>query len=502
MSSLQHDRIVAPEFTSYKERAEPAAAMGGWIGRRRERSIRGRVPPSLLAEIQSIVMPLCMAFAALAAKLIYFDAMLGSQQPISWHLGAGMLAGLVFLLAASQSSLNSPAAIVAQQLQLRVIATTVSVTFLLVLCIFYLLKISDVFSRAWLTIWYVFSLGILVLARLSILLWARILRAERRFNQRLAVYGSAHLAERVIGTMLVKDRNLSLVGFFSDDPPEPTYGAAFAGGMRDLIDCAQSGACDRIILALPAGADDKIRDAIAQVDILPIEVQLCPDAMALPCQIQSSPGSGGLVLLDVQRAPLNARGALIKTAMDYAIGAILLVLFAPAMLAIALAIKLDSRGPALFTQSRHGYNQRVIRVFKFRSMTVCEDGSAVVQAVRGDPRVTRVGRFLRRTSLDELPQLINVLRGELSLVGPRPHALTHNEAYSQILARYAARHKVKPGITGWAQVNGLRGETKTPEDMRQRVELDLEYIGRWSPWLDIEILARTALVPFSWTNAY
>jgi exopolysaccharide biosynthesis polyprenyl glycosylphosphotransferase len=172
------------------------------------------------------------------------------------------------------------------------------------------------------------------------------------------------------------------------------------------------------------------------------------------------------------------------------------------MLAAAIAIKLDSRGPVFFIQSRHGYNHRVIRVVKFRTMTVAEDGAVVTQAVRGDKRVTRVGRFLRRTSLDELPQLFNVLRGELSLIGPRPHAVTHNESYSQILARYANRHKVKPGITGWAQVNGCRGETKTPEDMRKRVELDLYYIKNWSPVLDAQILARTLLVPFYSSNAY
>jgi putative colanic acid biosynthesis UDP-glucose lipid carrier transferase len=179
-----------------------------------------------------------------------------------------------------------------------------------------------------------------------------------------------------------------------------------------------------------------------------------------------------------------------------------LIVFSPVMLAIAAAIKLDSRGPVFFIQSRNGYNHRVIRVRKFRTMTVTEDGPVVTQAVRGDKRVTRVGRFLRRTSLDELPQLFNVLCGELSLIGPRPHAVAHNESYARLLNSYANRHKVKPGITGWAQVNGCRGETKSPEDMRQRVELDLYYIKNWSPWLDIKILARTALVPFHSPNAY
>jgi Undecaprenyl-phosphate glucose phosphotransferase len=502
MSNFQNDQTIASDFWKYRDRdgmaLSDASAPAG------DEQIDGRqsVPPSMLSDIQAAIMPLGITLAALLAKTMYFDIVLHSEEPMSSYLGSGVLAGLVFLLVSSQSSLHSATAIIAKRVQPRALVTTVTVTFLVVLCIFYLLKISDVFSRAWLAIWWAISIAVLMLFRFGILLWARLLQAERRLHQRIAVYGDAELGERVIERLLAKDRNVLVTGFFSDEASARVFGAPFLGGMPALIDCAQSGACDRVILALPKDADEKIREAIANLDILPIDVQLSPDAMTLPCQIQNSAASGGLVLLDVQRPPLDSRGILIKAAMDYVLGAILLVAFTPFMLAIAIAIKIDGGGPVFFVQSRHGYNHRVIRVIKFRTMTVCEDGPVVVQASRGDRRVTRVGRFLRRTSLDELPQLYNVLRGELSLVGPRPHALAHNEAYSQILGKYASRHKMKPGITGWAQVNGFRGETKTPEDMRQRVELDLDYIGRWSPWLDIEILARTALVPFSGSNAY
>jgi putative colanic acid biosynthesis UDP-glucose lipid carrier transferase len=172
------------------------------------------------------------------------------------------------------------------------------------------------------------------------------------------------------------------------------------------------------------------------------------------------------------------------------------------MLFVAAAIKLDSSGPVFFIQSRHGYNHRIIRIVKFRTMTVAEDGVDIRQAVRGDHRITRVGAFLRSTSLDELPQLFNVVRGELSLVGPRPHAVIHNNWYAEKLARYSCRHKVKPGITGLAQIRGCRGETSTPEAMQKRLEFDLEYIKNWSPWLDLAILARTAFVPFFDRSAY
>jgi putative colanic acid biosysnthesis UDP-glucose lipid carrier transferase len=207
------------------------------------------------------------------------------------------------------------------------------------------------------------------------------------------------------------------------------------------------------------------------------------------------------VLVDQTRPP-SARESLIKAAADYFLGAIALAIFAPAMVLIGIAIKSESPGPIFFVQRRHGLNQRIIRVFKFRTMTVTEDGPVVTQAVREDKRVTRVGRFLRRTSLDELPQLINVLRGDLSLVGPRPHALAHNEYYAGILTNYTRRHQVKPGITGLAQVNGCRGGTNTPAEMRKRVDLDLHYIKNWSLWMDIKILFKTLTVPFNSPNAY
>jgi exopolysaccharide biosynthesis polyprenyl glycosylphosphotransferase len=169
---------------------------------------------------------------------------------------------------------------------------------------------------------------------------------------------------------------------------------------------------------------------------------------------------------------------------------------------IALAIKLDSRGPVLFRQQRHGFNQKPFGILKFRSMTTLDNGDVIVQARQGDARVTRVGRVLRRTSLDELPQLINVLKGDMSLVGPRPHALAHDREYEQKIALYAHRHNVKPGITGWAQVHGYRGETDTDGKMQKRVEYDLYYVDNWSIFLDLQILFLTAFSRKTFTNAY
>jgi putative colanic acid biosynthesis UDP-glucose lipid carrier transferase len=203
----------------------------------------------------------------------------------------------------------------------------------------------------------------------------------------------------------------------------------------------------------------------------------------------------------VKPKPIRDWGYVMKLVLDYVLGGISLVFFGPLMLMAALAIKLESRGPVLFKQRRHGYNHRVIHVYKFRTMRVAEDGPVITQARKDDERITRVGRLLRRTSIDELPQLFNVLRGEMSLVGPRPHAVAHNQHYRERLARYANRHCVKPGMTGWAQIHGFRGPTEDPEKMRKRVEMDLYYIENWSIWLDLKIIAATPLLGFIHRNA-
>ena len=409
------------------------------------------------------------------------------------------MAAIVWSMVTSQSDIHSTSAIVAGKMLRAEIVTSVSTCFLLMLCLFFLLKMADQASRGWFLIWYVLSVAFLILERFVILLWGSPSSDRSRLHQRVAVYGTAGLVERVIDNLTANDSHVVVTGVFSDEKAKPAK-SRIAGGMQTLIESAQRGKCDHVVLALPSSANDKIHDALTRLEVLPISVQLCPDAMTVPNGTQNS--KSGLVLIDLQHPPLSPREVVLKAAMDYMIGAIALVILAPVMAAIAIAIKRDSPGPVFFVQSRHGYNHRIIRVVKFRTMSVAEDGAHVIQAVRGDKRVTRIGRFLRRTSLDELPQLINVMQGELSLVGPRPHAVAHNEAYAQILRSYASRHKVKPGITGLAQVNGCRGETKTPEDMRRRVEFDLHYIKNWSPWLDLKIIVRTAMVPFFNSNAY
>jgi Undecaprenyl-phosphate glucose phosphotransferase len=220
-------------------------------------------------------------------------------------------------------------------------------------------------------------------------------------------------------------------------------------------------------------------------------VHLLPDAIAAEVMSHPQVSLTAGRAFELQRAPLDGWERFFKRGLDLAVAFAALVAAAPLLLTVALAVRLDSPGPILFRQSRNGFNGRPFRIYKFRSMTVLEDGPVVTQATRQDSRVTRVGRFLRRSSLDELPQLFNVLKGDMSLVGPRPHAIAHDDQYTQLVAKYAFRHHVKPGITGWAQVHGLRGETPSVELMRRRVDLDLQYIANYSLILDLRILVRT-----------
>ncbi|HEY5505364.1 MAG TPA: undecaprenyl-phosphate glucose phosphotransferase, partial [Sedimentisphaerales bacterium] len=245
-----------------------------------------------------------------------------------------------------------------------------------------------------------------------------------------------------------------------------------------------------------------INNLVRMLHALPIPVHLLPDENVEALLSARAGKIGTTTTVELQRAPLTNSEQMFKRICDVGFSAIMLVLLSPLMLFTALLIKLDSPGPVLFKQKRNGFNGRLFFIYKFRTMRVLEDGDHIRQATRDDPRVTRLGRWLRRTSIDELPQFINVLIGDMAIVGPRPHAVAHNNEYQKVVSNYAFRHHVKPGITGWAQVNGYRGQTQTVEMMAQRVEFDLWYINHWSPWLDLRILLKTLLVVYQQPMAY
>jgi Undecaprenyl-phosphate glucose phosphotransferase len=274
------------------------------------------------------------------------------------------------------------------------------------------------------------------------------------------------------------------------------------GVLNRAVQRVQSGRVDEILLAISWDRCRLLDSIVAELRVVPIPIRLVPDRAVAGLLHNPTTEIGSTWLVDLHRGPLTWSECAIKRAIDIIFASLALVTLAPTMLIAAIMIKLDSPGPIFFSQLRNGFNSKEFWILKFRTMTVLEQGADVKQAARNDKRVTRIGRWLRRSSIDELPQFLNVLRGEMSLVGPRPHATIHNNEYEKLICKYAFRHHVKPGITGWAQINGLRGETATIDLMEKRVDLDLWYINHWSLWLDIKILLKTFVAVIWQTEAY
>jgi putative colanic acid biosynthesis UDP-glucose lipid carrier transferase len=283
-------------------------------------------------------------------------------------------------------------------------------------------------------------------------------------------------------------------------------GAATLHRLPDLAERVYRGEVEGIVLALPARAGGELEAVLRRLRHLPVDVSWAPELPERAVPILGAAAAGDVPLVRLTKQPLDGWRYVLKAAEDRALAALLLLFLAPLLAVIALGVRLDSPGKIFYRQIRHGFSREPIAVLKFRTMHQhrCDprDAATVAQATRGDPRVTRLGRLLRRTSLDELPQLWNVLVGQMSLVGPRPHAVAHDQHYADLIDDYLGRQRVKPGITGWAQVNGCRGETRTVEEMRKRIELDIEYIDRWSILLDLRILCLTLRKGFSHRNAY
>ncbi|HMP06362.1 MAG TPA: undecaprenyl-phosphate glucose phosphotransferase, partial [Lacipirellulaceae bacterium] len=275
-----------------------------------------------------------------------------------------------------------------------------------------------------------------------------------------------------------------------------------AGNLRQLVHLAKTGGVDMIFITFPMRAEQRIRNYLQQLGDTTASVYIVPDFFVFQMLHARWNQIDGLPVVSVFETPISGIDGVLKRMFDLVVATALLVVAAIPMALIAAAVKWSSPGPIFFRQTRYGLSGEEIRVWKFRTMRVCENGPTVKQASKDDDRVTPVGRVLRKTSLDELPQLLNVIGGSMSLVGPRPHATAHNEQYRAQIDGYMLRHKVKPGITGLAQVNGARGETETLEKMARRVEFDHRYIREWSLWMDLRILLKTVLVVFKQENAY
>ncbi|MCO6044460.1 undecaprenyl-phosphate glucose phosphotransferase [Aeoliella sp. ICT_H6.2] len=300
---------------------------------------------------------------------------------------------------------------------------------------------------------------------------------------------------------------LRVHGFFDDRPESrtsqvPSELGKQIGTLDELVIAAKRGSVDMIYITFPMRAEERIQNVLKALGDSTASVYIVPDFFVFELLHARWTNINGLPVVSVFENPLYGVDGLLKRVFDFVVGGAILACAAVPMLLIAAAVKFTSPGPVFFRQKRYGMNGQEIRVWKFRSMTCCENGDKVTQATKGDQRVTRVGAILRRTSLDELPQLFNVLEGSMSLVGPRPHATAHNEQYRSLIEGYMLRHKVRPGITGLAQVMGFRGETETLDKMQGRVSYDHQYIREWSLWMDLKILVRTFSVVFGQQGAY
>jgi polysaccharide biosynthesis protein PslA len=383
-------------------------------------------------------------------------------------------------------------------------------TFAMLLTVAFALKITGMFSRTWAGTWFVSVAVLLPAGRLVLRGWLDQLMAEGRLAERVVIVGAGEHGQRLVQHLDLEARDtVRILGFIDDRATRIALSGPhkILGGTDRLLELIREDAVDRVFIALPWSAETRVRDLIYKLAVAPVHISLCPDLIGFNFTDRPFIHVAGLPMLQVFDRPMSGWSHLVKSVEDRVLAACMLFLLAPLLGLIAVALRLDSPGPVFFRQRRYGFNNKLIEVWKFRTMHAhMADHDATTQTTRRDPRVTRVGRLLRKTSLDELPQLINVLLGSMSIVGPRPHAVStkaDGRLFEEVVERYAARHRVKPGITGWAQVNGWRGETDTVEKIQKRVEYDLYYIDNWSVWLDLVILLRTAFALVSDSkNAY
>jgi undecaprenyl-phosphate galactose phosphotransferase/putative colanic acid biosynthesis UDP-glucose lipid carrier transferase len=385
----------------------------------------------------------------------------------------------------------------------RMTLTTWTGLFGALLAIAFTMKVSDEFSRGTTISFYLVGLTVLLTWKFAAARWtAHALRRRAFANTRALMIAEFGLASSSSAVDDLGEHGYRLMRIMEIHPREFTSLSGLAPRFEELIAYARENRVEHIFLLMNWSRQHAIDSILDALKILPVPVHLVPDANTAHFLNYPLVSTGSIFTAELRRAPLSWKERTLKRAFDLTGASLALIVFAPVLLLAAVMVKLTSKGPILFRQTRNGFNDRAFKILKFRTMRVLEDGPIVLQARKNDPRVTSIGKWLRRTSIDELPQIFNVLRGEMSLVGPRPHAAAHNSEYEQLIGQYAFRHHVKPGITGWAQVNGYRGETRTLELMEKRVEHDLWYINNWSLWLDLIIIMRTATIGIFRSSAY
>ena len=456
---------------------------------------------SVLVEVIGII-----AMSWLSGTL-YHLIVYGESGDTSTFLNLGVLTAGIFAIPNLIRGEYKIAAFLEFEPHLRRAFFAWNVTFIVLLAIGFLAKITIVYSRGWTLAFYLSTIPVLLLLRYLVV------RATRAANsagliaaRRVFLVGAGNEIGAFISRYQPWSLGICVVGCRFLTPLRRDVSAnerleALDLDLNEAVNSARVLEPDAIFLVLPWSETATISRCAERFMSLPAEIHLAPEQILQKFDHLQLSTRGPMSSLQLTRHPLSKLEVFEKRVFDIVIASIAIALLTPVLLLVATLIKLDSPGPAFFVQRRYGFNQRQFRIFKFRTMTTMDDGDEVLQARRSDPRVTRIGNRLRRWNIDEVPQLFNVLLGDMSLVGPRPHALTHDREYERKISIYARRHNVKPGITGWAQVNGYRGQTDD-EKMRKRVEYDLYYIDNWSLWLDFFILIRTVLSRHAYRNAH
>ncbi|RFC33343.1 MAG: putative colanic acid biosysnthesis UDP-glucose lipid carrier transferase [Candidatus Nitrotoga sp. SPKER] len=391
--------------------------------------------------------------------------------------------------------------------EIQVLASAWAIVCAGLIIVLFVTKSSTYFSRIWIGQWAVAGFVSLIAFRVVLRGGLRLLR-RRGFNLRfIAIAGAGKLGRDIAHRLAASPwTGLKVVGFYDDDPQ--MQGQVFEdisvrGGLHRLPQEVVELGIDQVWIALPLQQDQQVKSLVGKLSRLPVQVTFIPDIYGVHLLNHSIGEVAGFPVIHLMESPLSGVQGIVKTAEDKILAVLILLIASPLMLLIIIGIKLSSAGPIFFRQLRGGLHGERIWVWKFRTMKHhAEPTEKVPQAIPGDHRITAFGSFLRRTSLDELPQFFNVLKGDMSIVGPRPHAVVHNEFYQQQIDAYMLRHHVKPGITGWAQVNGWRGETGEIEKMEMRVKYDLYYINNWSLWFDLRIIFMTVIMMITGRNAH
>jgi len=471
------------------------------------------VPPAISAVVLGGLIRLYEFIAILGLGLAIFRGYVQPHEDFSWRYVLAIAGIAIATVTAFQlSDLYSIAALRTRVEQLSRVGLIWTTVMLVAAALAFFARPEGDFSRVWAATWFGSALLFLYGGRLLLSALVRHWTREGRLVRRTVIVGGGGAGETLIHALEAqRDSDLVIRGVFddrSDDrSPASVAGQSKLGTVDDLVEFARRTRIDLLLVSLPITAEERVLQMVRKLWVLPVDIRLAAHTSKLRFRPRAYSYIGNVPVLDVLDRPIADWNYVAKWLFDRVVGGLLLIAALPVMALCALAIKLDSRGPVFFQQKRYGFNNELIEVFKFRSMYVdATDATAAKLVTKNDPRVTRVGRVLRKMSLDELPQLINVaIKGDLSLVGPRPHALhakAENQLYDEVVDGYFARHRVKPGITGWAQINGWRGETDTNEKIQRRVEHDLYYIENWSVFFDCYILARTPFALLFAENAY